>query len=91
MGKATRSQFGPLQVRQTEGRSEALNRMNSPAYWSKMSGVAKFWRHRSQSATRYRFGDNPNVTESIMLRPGSTLILSPPAIGVGPVVVKGSM
>jgi hypothetical protein len=48
-------------------------------------------RHGSWSANLYRFGDNPKVTASIMLRPGDTLMLSPPAIGVGPVVLKGSM
>jgi hypothetical protein len=51
----------------------------------------KYQRHGSQLAKLYRFGDNPKVIASIMLRPGITLMLSPPAIGVGPAVAKGSV
>jgi hypothetical protein len=38
-----------------------------------------------------RLGVNPNVAESVMLLPGRMLIVSAPAIGVGPVVLNGSV
>jgi hypothetical protein len=46
---------------------------------------------RQSRALAYRFGDRPNVTDSMMLRPGTTLMLSPPVMGVGPEVLKGSV
>jgi hypothetical protein len=41
--------------------------------------------------TNYRFGDQPKMTEKVMLRADSTVTLSPPLIGVGPVVLNGSV
>jgi len=39
----------------------------------------------------YRFGENPKIKENVTLRLESTVTLSAPLIGVGPVVLNGSV